>query len=199
MKFYEDELPEGYTEALALDADDKKPGQVLKIATLIINVLSFCAIRFFYIKANRSLFSESFSAVKIVCLSVGFVAAYILYIAAHELTHGAVYKIFTKKKLVINFKPPVAYCGVPDVYTYRITSLFSLFAPLVLFGALFASLFFISGDPFIKTFFLVLLALHISGCVGDIYGVGILLFKFRDGSTLRKDTGPKMIYYTKES
>ena len=45
---------------------------------------------------------------------------------------------------------------------------------------------------------LVLLAFHLSGCIGDLYNLGLLLFKFRDPSVLREDTGPKQIYYTKD-
>ncbi len=194
-RFFEETLPEGYTEAFVVDANDKKSSLKIRIASLIVTVVLINVFFFAYVLPRISEFKDGFgfTVLKIVC----FIISYILYIILHELTHGAVYKIFTKKKLSFDFKPSAASCGVPDIYVYRITSLFSLFAPLTLFSIIFAVLFFVISDPLSKALILLLFTLHISGCSGDIYSIGLFLFRFKDQKTLRKDTGPKQIYYTK--
>ena len=51
--------------------------------------------------------------------SIIFIAAMLLYIVLHELTHGIAYKLTTGRKLTFGFTLSVAYCGVPDIYVYR--------------------------------------------------------------------------------
>ena len=193
-RYYEETLPEGYREALVIDANDKKQSLRLQIAVIITVAVLINLFFFTYALPRLGEIAAGFNVIK----CVGFALAYPLYVILHELTHGLVYKLFTKKKLTFGFKPPSAYCGVPDVYTYRITSLSSLFAPLAVFGVVFISLFFIVGDPFSKAMILILFTLHISGCTGDIYGVGLYLFRFKSPTTLRKDFGPKQAYYIKD-
>ena len=192
-RFYERELPKGYVEALVVDAYDKKSSRGMQLLALVIAVIAFNMVLFFYIIPQWSEIRSGFSIIG----GIGVIAAYFLYISLHELTHGAVYKLMTKQKVMLGFKPPAAYCGVPDIYLYRITSLVSLFAPFTVFGILFVGLFFLIGDPFVKTLILVLLVLHLIGCAGDLYGAWILLRKLRDPATLRKDMGPAQIYYTR--
>lgn len=179
-----------------MDANDKKSSLKIRIASLITTVVLINVFFFSFVLPKINDFNNGigFIALKVA----GFFISYVLYIVLHELTHGLIYKIFTKQKLKFDFKPPAASCGVPDIYVYRITSLFSLFAPFTLFSILFAVLFFVIGDPLTKALILLLFTLHVSGCAGDLYGAGLLLFKFKDQKTLRKDTGPKQIYYTKE-
>lgn len=191
--FYEETLPEGYREALVIDAGSGKLSSKLKTITVLTDALLFGVIYFIYAKPRMDEIAADFSIIK----CVGFIAAYILYIIMHELTHGIVYKLLTKQKLTFGFQPPVAYCGVPGIYAYRITALLSLLAPLTVFSILFAGTFFIVNDPFVKVLILALSALHLAGCVGDLYNIGLFLFKFKNAAVLRKDTGPKQIYYTK--
>ena len=194
-RYYEEELPDGYTEAFTVDANDKKSSLKIRIASLITSVVLINVFFFSYVLPRINEFNDGFGF--IVLKITGFVISYIIYIMLHELTHGLIYKIFTKKKLTFDFKPPAASCGVPDIYTYRITSLFSLFAPFTVFSILFAVLFFVINDPLSKALIFLLFTFHISGCSGDLYGIGLFLFKFKDPAVLRKDTGPKQIYYTK--
>ena len=44
----------------------------------------------------------------------------------------------------------------------------------------------------------LLLALHLGGCIGDLYDAWLYLFRFRDPATLMQDTGPKQTFYVKE-
>lgn len=193
-RFYEENLPDGYTEALIVDAGDQKTGRRLGAAASITSAALFCLFFFLYAFPRIGEIREGFSLFK--CLA--FIPAYFLYIVLHELTHGLVYKLLTGQKLTFGFKPPAAYCGVPEICLYRKTSLFSLFAPFTVFTVFFAGLFFLLTDPFSRALILALLALHVSGCTGDLYGAGLFLFCFKDPATLRRDTGPKQIYYTKD-
>lgn len=193
-KYYEEELPNGYSESLVIDANDKNSSYKIRLIATITAIVLFNALFFAYVLPRFHEVVDGFSIIK--CLI--FIVCYILYITMHELTHGIVYKLMTKQKLVFGFKLPAAYCGVPDIYVYRSTSLVSLFAPFTIYSILFILLFFIFSDPFSKMLILVLLAMHITGCSGDLYSIGILLFKLKDPTTLRKDTGPKQIYYIKE-
>lgn len=192
-RYYESNLPEGYKETLAIDANDRIHGAKMQAAGMITAAVLICIFFFAYALPRMSEISAGFTLIK----GFGFILSYFLYVTLHELTHGAVYKLMTKQKLTFGFKPPVAYCGVPDVYTYRITSLFSLLAPFAVYTVLFSVLFFFVDDAFSKAMILALTALHVSGCVGDLYGVGLFLFRFKDPATLRKDMGPEQIYYTK--
>lgn len=193
-RYYEKSLPEGYREAQVIDACDKKLGSRLAAASSITITVLFTVIAVAYVVPRYAGIAAGFSVLK--CL--GLIVSYVLYVIIHELTHGLVYKVLTGQKLTFGVKPPTAYCGVPDIYCYRITSLLSLAAPFTFLGILLAALFFAVTDPFVKTLVLVLLVLHISGCMGDLYGIRLFLFRYRDPATLRKDTGPKMIYYTRD-
>ena len=44
----------------------------------------------------------------------------------------------------------------------------------------------------------VLFSIHFGGCVGDLYVIGLFLFRFRDPRTLMNDTGPKQTFYVPE-
>ena len=124
----------------------------------------------------------------------------IAYIILHELTHGAVYKALTKEKLRFGITWSAAFCGVPDIYTYRDTALKSLGAPLVLFSVILIPLliwlyrvdagwYLVAG---------VIFSLHISGCIGDLYMTALFLTKFKDPATLMRDTGPEQWIYGKK-
>ena len=193
-RFYEETLPEGYQEAFVVDANDKDSYSKLTTATLLINTVLFVVIFSSFVKTGITEITGGFSVIKIV----GLLAAYMIYVVLHELTHGVVYKLLTKQKLTFGFKPPVAYCGVPEIYVYRITALLSLLAPLTVFSILFILAFFLANDAFTRLMILILLVLHLSGCVGDLYNIWLLLTRFKNPATLRQDTGPKQIYYTKE-
>ena len=191
---YEEKLPEGYSETLVVDANDKKLALRLQIAAGITAAALVNAFFFLYALPRLAEIAAGFSIMKCIC----FVLGYPFYVVLHELTHGLVYKLLTKKKLTFGFKPPSAYCGVPDVYTYRFTSLLSLFAPRTVFSVLFVLLFFLIGEPFSRAMILLLFSLHLSGCVGDLYGIGLFLFRFKSPTALRRDYGPRQVYCTKD-
>ncbi|MBQ9827323.1 MAG: DUF3267 domain-containing protein [Lachnospiraceae bacterium] len=193
-KYYEKDLPEGYKEALVIDANDKLRTRKAYIAALITVAVLFTVFFWVYVMPRLDEIHSAFSILKCVV----FIIAYFVYVVLHELTHGIVYKLLTKQKLTFGFKPPAAYCGVPGIYTYRITSMASLLTPFTVYSILFIVLFFAVSDPFIKELIFVLFALHITGCIGDLYGLGLYLTRFKSPDVLRKDMGAKQIYYTKD-
>ena len=193
-RFYEETLPEGYRETLVIDAGNGKLMSRMTTVTVVMNFVLFGVIFLAYGRPRIDEIAAGFSIIK----CAGLIAAYFLYIILHELTHSIAYKLLTKQKLTFGLKPPVAYCGVPGIYVYRITALCSLLAPLTVFSLIYAALFFTVNDAFVKLMILSLFVLHLSGCVGDLYNIGLFLFRFRDADVLRQDTGPRMIYYTKD-
>jgi len=193
-KYYEEDLPDGYRETMVVNFNDIDLGKKLMTVGAACSTVLFLVIFFAYVLPRIKEIASKFSIIKIV----GLIAAYFLYVILHELTHGVVYKLVTGQKLTFGIKPPAAYCGVPDIYCYRITSLLSLFMPLTFWSIILVSAFIIVADPFIKTLILILLVLHLSGCIGDLYSIRLFFSRFKDPSTLRRDLGPKQIYYTKE-
>ncbi len=193
-KYYEEKLPEGYGEALTVDAGDVERSKAIRTAAVITAAVLFNLWFFLYALPRIKEIAGGFSVIK--CLLA--LLAYPLYVVLHELTHGAVYKLLTGRKLTFGFKPPAAYCGVPDIYVYRLTSLISLLAPFTVFGIVFIVSFLAIHEPFSRALIAVLFLLHLTGCSGDLYGAGLLFFRFRDPATLRRDTGPVQTYYTRD-
>ena len=89
---------------------------------------------------------------------------------------------------------------MPDVYVYRRASIIALVAPLITFTLVFIPLsvlmYFIHPIYYIMS--LLLLAMHLGGCVGDGYMTYLFLKVFRDKNILMKDTGPEQFIYTQE-
>ena len=125
----------------------------------------------------------------------------LLYVVLHELTHGAVYKAMTGEKLTFGITPAAAFCGVPNIYTYRRCALAAILAPLVVFtviiGAVVLFLSYIS--PLYYIGFSFIFALHLGGCIGDGYLGYLFITRFKNKDTLMKDTGPEQIIYEKRN
>ena len=126
-----------------------------------------------------------------------FLFSMIAYIVLHELVHGAAYKLLTHQKLTFGLTLTVAYCGVPDIFVYRRTAMISLLAPFVLFIPVFLIPVFLFQNPWDQLLVLVLLGLHLGGCVGDLYDTFLFLTRYRDPAILMNDTGPKQTFYGK--
>ncbi len=191
-KHYETELPEGYREALVIDAATPRLGLILNlIAAAIMAVIGVTA---YFIICPDNLFGDySFLRWIIFCASI------LAYIVLHELVHGAAYKLLTKQKLTYGFTASVAYCGVPHIFVYRKTALIALLSPFVVFTVVFTLLVFLlpgSADKFLAS---ILLAIHVGGCIGDLWCTFIYIFKLRSPKTLLRDTGPKQTFFTVES
>lgn len=199
-KTFERELPEGYREVAHINALDKRLGIILNLVSIIIAaiVLSVAAGVFALFGGEEEIFtfngkSDFLTLYITLCL---LCATLIAYLILHELVHGLVYKIMTGEKLTFGISWSCAYCGVPNIYTYTKTAIFSSSAPLIVFSILFLALtvvaFFIS--PLLYYSAAALFAIHLGGCSGDMY----ILFKiasYKDKRLLVRDTGPEQFFY----
>jgi hypothetical protein len=192
-KTFEFSLPEGYREVYHIDAKDRKTGLKLTAAAAAIFVVLGILLFLF---ADLSEFDFD----NMLLYDGVWLAAMIVYIVLHELVHGAVYKAMTHQKLTFGLTWSAAFCGVPDIYTYRKAALSSLVAPLTVFTLILLPLT-IQLRSVDTGWYIVcglLFALHFSGCVGDMYVTGLFLTKFKDPRTLMRDTGPAQWMYEPE-
>lgn len=195
MKHYETDLPEGCRQVFEIDAKNTKTGVILNVVALLLAILVF--LPFLPSVVLDGAFRKEAFAHYWLMFGVWF-GGYLLYIVLHELVHGAAYKLLTHRKLTFGLSLSVAYCGVPDIYVYRRASLIATLAPFVVFTAVFLPPALFVPVPALKTAFILLLCAHIAGCVGDLYGAFLMLFRFRDPKLLVRDTGPKQTYYLPE-
>ena len=185
---FERELPAGYREEFVIDAKDKKTAVWLSVGSFVLTAAVF-VILFRLIKPSGN-FTDGFISRYLIVLGTA-----LIYIVCHELVHGAAYKLMTGEKLTYGFSLTVAYCGVPNIYVYRKTALISLLAPFTVFNIVFGLAVILVRDPWDKVAAAVLLALHIGGCIGDLYVTSLYLGRFRDPATLMRDTGPRQSFY----
>lgn len=189
-KNYETELPEGYREVYSIDAKSKKTGLLMNLAALAIGGAIF-AVCWAFIRPTGYLMH--IDPVRELIL----IGVMLLYTALHELVHGAAYKLLTGRKLKFGVSLTAAFCGVPDIYVYRKTALISLLSPFVVFDIVFLLLTVFITDPWYKIDAALMLSIHVGGCAGDLYDTMLYLFKFKDPSTLMRDTGPKQTFFVK--
>lgn len=197
MKHFEEKLPENYRLVKTVDATKAPFAVVFNLLSLVMMVGAF-AVLYFAFGTDVSLIKEQFLTLpdftKILALLL-FVVGFIVYIVLHELVHGVVYKAFTKRKLTFGVTMTCAYCGVPDVFVYRTASLCALLAPFVIFSIAFIVPMFFLQNTVWFLLLAALFAMHFGGCVGDLYITLLYVFKFRDGKTLMRDTGPVQTFY----
>ena len=200
MKAYRS-LPEGYREAFHIDARNKKVGILLNLVALgilaIVVGIAFLPVLLWGMPKSEG--TMGFWETELLLL--GWVAAMFVYLVLHELTHGVAYRVLTGSKLTFGMSWSCAFCGVPNIYTYRRTALIALLAPLVLFtvllSALTAGMFFV--HPMLYWASVALFGLHLGGCSGDGYMAFLLLFKYKHPRLLMRDTGPEQWIYLPKS
>lgn len=194
---FERELPAGYKEAKYLNAKNFKFGIIMNLIAFVVMIL---------VVRIALLFIDSFEGIAELFIEniwiyyLVFIGGMIGYIVLHELVHGIVYKLLTKEKLTFGFSWSCAYCGVPNIYTYRKTAILALIAPLITFTFILFPLMlvFLKIDVIIYLILSFIFGLHLGGCSGDIYGFLLFMFKYRDPKTLMRDTGPEQFFYIKE-
>lgn len=196
MKNYEAELPQNYKLIKTIDAKNAKIGIVLNLIALL--VVAACVLgAYFIIGASFDElidFEDDYGLNSIIRLVV-FLVVMVVYVILHELVHGAAYKALTKQKLTFGLTLTVAFCGVPHIYVYRKTALIAVLAPFVVFLPIFLVLCFVLPTALDKILATFMLGMHVGGCSGDLWVAGLLIFKYRDKTTLMNDTGPKQTFY----
>lgn len=195
-KNYEEILPEEYKEIFHIDAKDKKTGLILTLFSLILTLIPLAILLPIYFCTKEFKFEFSY---RTSLYLLGLAGAMILYMVLHELVHGIAYKALTKQRLTFGISWSCAYCGVPNIYVYRKSSMIALIAPFAVFSLLFGGLviwfYFLDGILFLLIS--LLFSIHIGGCIGDLYMFTLFLFKFKDKTLLMKDTGPEQFLYQK--
>ena len=197
-KNFEHELPRGYKEDFHIDARKKKTAVVLSIGSFAITAVVFALLLIHFFNSGVDL--SDIDPISFFLFYIIFIINMILYVVLHELTHGIVYKVMTGEKLTFGITPAAAFCGVPNIYTYRRCALFALLAPLVTFTVIlvpvlvflsYANLLYYIGFSFI-------FALHLGGCIGDGYLAFLLLTRYKDKDVLMRDHGPEQFIYVRK-
>ena len=192
-KDFEFEVPEGYKEVYHIDASDKKTGIRLTLGAFAI-VAAVIALLFVF--ADLKQLDRS----RLMVYDITWIVLMLVYIVIHELTHGAVYKALTHQKLTFGITWSAAFCGVPNIYTYRRTALLSLVAPLTIWTIVLLPLTIWLRSVNMGWYLVcgLIFAVHISGCVGDMFVTWLFLSKFKDPRTLMRDSGPAQWIYVPE-
>jgi hypothetical protein len=200
-KTFEKELPEGYCEVFHFNAKSIKVGIIFNLIALVVLIAVMAVGRWIYVAAGTPAPRISLDGIWHSVAMLGFLAVMLLYIVLHELVHGICYKRMTGERLTFGISWSCAFCGVPNIYTYRKTSIIAASAPLILFTVMLvpmcAALMFV--HPYLYMLGLFLFGMHLGGCGGDFYFVWILLFKYKSPDALMRDTGPEQFIYLPSS
>ena len=206
---FERELPEGYCEKKHVNAKSFGFGLVMNLIGLAIFAAATVPLVLLLNIRQNAIADHSFI---VIASAYAGVFMSLIYIVLHELVHGWAYKRKTGERLTFGMSWSCAYCGVPNVYTYRSTALFAVLAPFVFFsivmiliGAVsFAVYACAAAEGVINVAMVIYIAnavvfgLHLGGCSGDLYVTWLLLTKFKDSRALMRDTGPEMFLYLPE-
>ena len=195
-KTFERELPKGYKVCDIVDAAHGKHAITLTLLSIVPLVVAVVLLILpFVLDPNKGisyLINENTA-------NSFYVAAILIiaYLVIHELVHGVVYKKHTGEKLTYGFALTCAYCGVPKIFTYRKTALAAVLAPFIFFNVLLIPAIVVSYffSPQAYIVFGMLLAMHLSGCSGDLYVTYLFLTKYKDDRALMNDTGPRMAFF----
>ena len=189
-------LPSGYAEILKLDLQkNKRDAIIVNVLAAVLALICVVAMHLFVpvtqIFRSRDQNDAGAYFIKLAVL----IAAYVLYIILHELTHAAVMRYFGAKKVRFGFTGMYAYAGSEEDYFDRFSYRLVAAAPLVVWGIVFLVL--QCAVP--VTWFWVIGMLQIgnvSGAAGDIYVIW-RVSHLRD-TILVRDTGLEMTIYDQE-
>ena len=196
-KKFEKELPEGYELVYHISATERRTAIKFNLAALVIMIGTFLlGLIPLLIKGG---IEYALGQTETVITLLIFFAAMILYVIAHELVHGIAYKAMTGQRLTFGLTLSCAFCGVPSIYTYRRVALIALLAPFTVFTVLFLglSIGLLAVHPLYYLCALWLLAMHVGGCVGDLYMSWLCFTRFRARDILIRDTGPEQFIYSR--
>ena len=199
-KYYYSDLPEDYEKDYVIDAKDKKftivYGIILNFVLIALTITLCLVIKGASINEYKDFIANNylFSMVSLIVFALALLA----YIILHELTHGLFYKLLTHEKLTFGLTLTVAYCGIPTIYCKKIPAIITLLAPFITFTLAFGIPLFFTNNLLIYLLLSIILGIHVGGCIGDLYGTIIILFKYHGKDILINDTGPKQTFYIKK-
>lgn len=189
MGNYYKELPEGYVETSSFNMKKRRTAIIINI----VSVFVMLPIAFLLLK-DRTVSVVLFGRFDLFMIVLSLL--FLLCATIHELIHGIIYKFFISEKLEFGFNLFFAYCGVPNVYVSKKTSLYSCLSPFVIFSIVLGMLMLFTSNSTVYTMSAILFACHTGGCVGDFY-LAYLLEK-SPSDVLTKDDGPTMKIYNKQ-
>ena len=189
MKAYHS-LPDGYREIFVMNLqEDKKTAAKINIGGMIAMIIVIAARHF--IVPIKEFFNMESLITYFIRLGV-LLAAYLVYMVLHELTHAAVMKAAGGGKVVFGFTGMYAFAGSHEDYfdksSYRCIAL----APLVVWGIIFGILSAIVPVPWFWVIWF-LQAGNIGGATGDVYVTARLWNE--PASLLVRDTGVDMTVF----
>ncbi len=195
---FEKALPSGYRQVMHINAKSAKLGIIFNlIALAVLAVVMTVASLVLNLGGGHAADAPDVGSTELLIAMAVFLAMMIGYIVLHELVHGAAYKLLTGEKLTFGMSWSCAFCGVPHIYTYRKAALVAVAAPFVLFTILLLPI--LVGLYFVSPLYYMIMAfvfgLHVGGCCGDLYVMGLFLFKYKDQKALMRDTGPEQFFY----
>jgi len=196
---FERALPDGYIAAYSINAKSKKIGLIFNLIAIMIMAVTLISALLPFITGNKE---YVFNATDALIAYPVFLLSMLAYIVLHELLHGLGYKITTHERLTFGISWSCAFCGVPKIYVYRKTAMIALILPLLTFTLILlplSVLLFFYASSVVYTLSVLLFAIHLGGCVGDIYVLLLLSFKYRSKFTLINDTGPMQTIYIPEN
>ena len=194
-KHFYDEMPENYQVDRVVDAKAKKTVIAFNVAASVV-MLALMLLFFF---AARSMDPKSFSGATPLWALLVFLVFYVVYVVLHELTHGACYRYFTRRKLKFGMTLTVAFCGVPDLYVKKKAALIAVLAPFTVFTVLLGVPLFFVRNAFAFLVCSWCFSAHLGGCVGDLYCASLLIFRYRGVPVVVNDTGPKQTFCVPKS
>lgn len=185
-------LPAGYREVYRINAKDVRTGLIFTALSLVILAV-ICVPLFLLTDFSEVFETVRAGGVRVLLLYFGFLLSIVVYLILHELTHGVVYKLMTGQRLTFGISWSCAFCGVPDVWCDRITSLVALIMPFAVFSLILLPLTVILYFTDAALFLLcgLLFGIHAGGCCGDLFLFWLLLTRYRDPALLLRDTGPE--------
>ena len=195
---FEKELPSGYKQALYINAKNAKFGIIFNlIALAVLAIVMVFAVLSLYFSDKLSFKILELSFTQLIVAYLIFFSSIIAYIVLHELIHGIAYKALTGEKLTFGISWSCAFCGVPNIFTYRKTAIISVIAPFATFTLLFIPLLILlyCFSPLYYLIAAFIFGLHFGGCSGDLYVLYLFAAKFKSEKTLMRDTGPEQFFY----
>ena len=127
-------LPAGYTELFQLDLQKNKHDAVVVNVLAMILALVFAVIMHLFVPATVILHDLDAKDNTYFLKLMVLLAAYVLYIVLHELTHAAIMRYFGAQKVRFGFTGMYAYAGSEEDYFDRFSYRLVAAAPLVVWG-----------------------------------------------------------------
>ena len=186
-------LPQGYREILHIDLKkDNKLMLIVNALALVIGVV-VVAVSCIFVPVTTFFDYDNLPAtlVKLVVLSVGFIA----YMVLHEAVHGIAMKRYCTAKVRYGFTGMYAFAG-SDAYYCRKHYIIIALAPIVVWGIVLGILNFVVPTSWFYVVYFLQVG-NISGAAGDLY----VTWRFRKlpEDILVRDTGVAMTVFSAKS